>query len=243
MLSAPPDGVLHNATLFLDLDGTLFDLVDSPADVRADTQTQALLERLVNRLDGRLAVVSGRSLAQIDTMLGATAAALWISGSHGCEHRWEGGIESPPRPCSLDIVAASFLAFAQDRPGALVEQKSLGVALHYRTAPDAEPLAVALAQQLAERHGLYIQHGKLMVELRVGSSNKGSAILAMMAHPQLAGTTPVFAGDDVTDEPGFEAVRNLGGHAILVGEPRPTLAGFGLRSPGELRQWLWGAMG
>lgn len=81
-----------------------------------------------------------------------------------------------------------------------------------------------------------------MVELGVGSANKGSAILAMMAHPRLIGTTPVFAGDDVTDETGFEAVHELGGDAILVGKPRPTLASFGLRTPGELRESLWKAM-
>ena len=190
-------------------------------------------------MDGRVAVVSGRSLAQIDAMLGDAAGTLWISGSHGCEHRWDGFTQSPSRPDALDVVAASFRKFAEDRPGVLVEDKSLGVALHYRMVREAGTSAVALAQELADRHDLYLQHGKSMVELRVGSANKGNAILAMMAHPRLAGTTPVFAGDDVTDEPGFEAVRQLGGHAILVGEPRPTLAGFGLRSPGELREWLW----
>lgn len=233
---------LRDATLFLDLDGTLFDLVDSPADVRADPQTQALLAQLLQRLDGRVAVVSGRSLAQIDDMLGDVAAALWISGSHGCEHRWDGATEGPSRPGALDAAAAGFRAFAQGRRGVLVEEKSFGVALHYRLAPDAGPPAGELAQALALRHGLYLQRGKSMVELRVGGADKGDAIVAMMAHPHLAGTTPVFAGDDVTDEPGFEAVRDLGGHAILVGEPRPTLAGFALRSPRELRDWLWRAV-
>lgn len=234
--------VLQDATLFLDLDGTLFELIDTPADVRADPQTQALLARLLECLDGRVAVVSGRSLAQIDDMLGDAAGALWVSGSHGCEHRWDGFSKSPSRPHSLDEVATSFLALAQDHPGVLVEEKSLGVAVHYRMAPEAEKPAAALAQELAGRHDLYLQHGKSMVELRVGSANKGNAIHAMMAHPRLAGTTPVFVGDDVTDEPGFEAVHELGGHAILVGKPRPTLARFGLRSPGDLREWLWRAI-
>ncbi|MBB4615342.1 trehalose-phosphatase [Novosphingobium taihuense] len=233
--------VLHEATLFLDLDGTLFELVDSPEDVRADHRTQALIGQLMRRMDGRVAVVSGRSLAQIDDMLGDAAGTLWISGSHGCEHRWDGVIQSPSRPAALDDVAASFRDFAQDRPGVLVEQKSLGVALHYRLAPEAGASALTLAQELADLHDLYLQHGKSMVELRVGTANKGSAILAMMGHPRLAGTTPVFAGDDVTDEPGFKAVLELGGHAILVGEPRPTLATFGLRSPEKLREWLWRA--
>lgn len=233
--------VLHDATLFLDLDGTLFELVDSPGDVRADHRTQALIGQVLQHMDGRVAVVSGRSLAQIDDMLGDVAGTLWVSGSHGCEHRWDGAIHGPSRPAALDDIAARFRTLAQDSPGVMVEEKSLGVALHYRMAPDAADAALALAQELAGLHDLYLQHGKAMVELRVGSANKGSAILAMMAHPRLAGTTPVFAGDDVTDEPGFEAALELGGHAILVGEPRPTLATFGLRSPKELREWLWRA--
>lgn len=238
-LAAPPDVALHDATLFLDLDGTLFELVDSPADVRADHRTQALIGQLLQHMDGRVAVVSGRSLAQIDDMLGDAAGRLWISGSHGSEHRWDGVIQGPSRPDVLDDVAARCRTFARDRPGVLVEEKSLGVALHYRTAPDAGASALSLARKLTGLHDLYLQHGKSMVEMRVGSANKGNAIHAMMAHPRLAGTTPVFAGDDVTDEPGFEAVLELGGHAILVGEPRPTLATFGLRSPVELREWLW----
>lgn len=243
LFSPPPHVVLNNATLFLDLDGTLFDLVDCPDDVRADARTRALLERLSERLNGRLAVVSGRSLAQIDNMLGPTAAALWISGSHGCEHRWRDVANSPPRPCALEKVAARFLVFARDHPGVLVEEKSLGVALHYRAAPQAEAASLTLARELADQHDLFLQHGKMMAELRAGNGNKGSAILAMMSHPQMTGTTPVFAGDDLTDEAGFEAVLHLGGHAILVGEPRPTLANFGLRSPDDLRKWLWEVLG
>lgn len=233
--------VLQDATLFLDLDGTLFELVNSPGDVRADHRTKALIGQLLQHMNGRVAVVSGRSLAQIDDMLGDAADTLWVSGSHGCEHRWDGVIQGPLRPDALEDVVASFRTFVQGRPGVLVEEKSLGVALHYRMAPEAGAAALALAQKLASLHGLYLQHGKSMVELRVGSANKGNAIHAMMAHPRLAGTTPVFAGDDVTDEPGFEAVLELGGHAILVGEPRLTLATFGLRSPVELREWLWRA--
>ncbi|CAH0496961.1 hypothetical protein NVSP9465_02011 [Novosphingobium sp. CECT 9465] len=242
LLPSPPPTLLDNATLFLDLDGTLFDLVDRPDDVSADSDMQSLLTQLANRLDGRMAVVSGRSLEQIDGILGVSAKNLAISGSHGCEHRWQGVTVTPDRPSALDDVATRFHAFAHNRSGVLVEEKSLGVALHYRLFPQAETAAVALARQLAGQRGLYLQHGKMMVELRVGIGDKGSAIRAMMSRAPMANTIPVFAGDDLTDEPGFEAVDALGGHAILVGDPRPTAAHFGLPSPGGLRQWLWSTL-
>lgn len=100
---------------------------------------------------------------------------------------------------------------------------------------------MALAQAIADCHGLYLQQGKMMVELRAGGADKGNAIATMMESPHLAATTPVFAGDDFTDEPGFITVRNLGGYALLIGEPRPTAATFGLCSPAALREWLWRA--
>lgn len=240
-LPAPPDLVLRNATLFLDLDGTLLELADRPDHVRADRPTQALLDHLLQRLDGRVAVISGRSLDQIDKILGRVSGSLWLSGSHGCEQRREGVAESVPAPASLETVGDAFRAFAQGRAGVLVETKTLGVALHYRMAPDAEEEAVTLAKATADCHGLYLQRGKMMVELRAGDGDKGNAIAKMMKSAHLARGIPVFAGDDVTDEAGFTAVRNLGGYGLLVGEPRLTAATFGLSSPAALREWLWRA--
>lgn len=189
-----------------------------------------------------MAVVSGRSLQQIDTILGACAESLAISGSHGCEHRWKGVHARPERPFSLDTAADRFRTFSQDCPGVLVEEKSFGVALHYRTAPQAEGAARSLAHDLAEELDLYLQEGKMMVELRVAGGDKGAAIQRLMGRPPMMGTIPIFAGDDITDEPGFAAVRELGGHAILIGEPRSTAANFGLPSPGALREWIMEAV-
>lgn len=237
-LPPPPLDKLNRATLFLDLDGTLLDLAEQPDEVHADEETRALLKALCDKLDGRLAVVSGRSLEQIDRILGDCATDIAVSASHGCEHRWNGVHAHPDRPASLEGVSARFSAFATDRPGVVVEDKSFGVALHYRMVPVAAVAADALAQALAKESGLYLQRGKMVVELRVAGGDKGTAVRRLMGRPGMAGTVPVFAGDDLTDEPGFAAVRQLGGDAILVGEPRQTHANFGLPSPASLRQWL-----
>lgn len=131
-----------------------------------------------------------------------------------------------------------FRTFALDYPGALVEEKSFGVALHYRMAPQAEAAAKSLAVALSDELDLHLQEGKMVVELRVAGGDKGAAVQRLMRRSPMTGTSPVFAGDDVTDESGFAAARELGGHAILIGEPRPTAANFALSSPRALREWL-----
>jgi len=237
-LPAPTADLLHGRSLFLDLDGTLFELVDCPSDVVADAEMRALLTRLSDRLDGRLAIVSGRSLAQMDIMLGPVAQRLALSGSHGSEHRLEGVVMRPERPAALDEIAEAFHDFARGREGVLVEEKSLGVALHYRMALDVETAAGVLADELAQTHQLKVQNGKMMVELRLPGADKGSAVHWLMARPPMAGTRPVFVGDDLTDEPGFVAAHALGGDGVLVGERQPTQAGFALSHPAAVRAWL-----
>ncbi|MBC2665739.1 trehalose-phosphatase [Novosphingobium flavum] len=235
---APPTDLLDEATLFLDLDGTLLELVDRPDAVRVDDRLRELLVRLKQKLKGRLAIISGRSLQQLDEIFGEFAADLAISGSHGCEHRWNGILARPNRPPALDEAADRLRLFAQGRHGLIVEEKSFGVALHYRMVPGEAAEAQAVAIALSAELELGLQHGKMMVELRVAGGDKGLAIQRLMDRSPMKGTKPVFAGDDVTDEPGFVMARALGGHAILIGQPRPSASDFALPSPMALRAWL-----
>jgi len=199
---------------------------------------RTLLARLADRLDDRIAIVSGRSIAQIDRILGEVSHRVAVSGSHGSEHRWRGIEAHPVRSPAFDRIAERFIAFAADHPGVLVENKTFGVALHYRMAPAAEAAALNLAQVEADRHDLLLQPGKMMVELRLPGGDKGTAVRALMDRPPMAGTRPVFVGDDATDEPGFSAAQALGGFGILVGNRHPTAARFALASPAALRGWL-----
>lgn len=240
LLPAPPRNLLDSASLFLDFDGTLVDIADRPDGVAVDSALGDLLAALARRYQDRVAIVSGRSIAQLDALLGPVAQTLAVSGSHGCEHRWRGISAHPVRPASLADVAEAMHEAAHGRDGVIVEDKSFGVALHYRLAPTFEPDALLLAERLAAHHELATQHGKMMVELRVPGSDKGVAVTRLMRRPEMAGTRPIFIGDDITDECGFEAARALGGVGILVGAGRATAATYGLADPAAVRAWLAG---
>lgn len=234
----PPVSLLEGATLFLDLDGTLVDLIERPDEVTADASLRDLLSRLHQRLAGRLAVISGRSIAQLDVIFGPLAETLVLSGSHGCEHRCHGIHESPDRPAALGEAAHRFRCFAENHDGLLVEEKTFGVALHYRLCPHHGKAAVEFARQVASETDLILQHGKQMIEIRMPGADKGVAVRHLMQRIELRGTRPLFIGDDLTDEPAFEAAVALGGTGIFVGEPRETAASYFLPDPDATRAWL-----
>ncbi|QGP80146.1 trehalose-phosphatase [Sphingobium sp. CAP-1] len=228
--------MLHGAALFLDFDGTLAPIADRPDDVEVDDALLDLLARLRDRLDGRLAIVSGRSVA---TLRELGFGDFLIAGTHGLEFARPGApVDAPPRLPAIDAVEAAFHAFADDKPGLLVERKTISVGLHFRGAPTWGDEAGTLARSLAQEHGLTVQHGKMLYELRPGGADKGSALHALMQRAPMAGGIPVFIGDDVTDEEGFAAAAQLGGAGILVGTPRPTLASFSLEQVAAVRHYL-----
>ena len=234
---APPPHVRDDASLFFDFDGTLVDLAPTPDAVVVDQILLDQLDRLAARFPARVAIISGRSIAQLDAMLGQHARRFAVAGSHGAERRTpEDGHVAAERPASLEAAAEEFAAFAAAN-GLVYEAKSLGAGLHYRMAPAFEPDAVALAETLAERHGLTLQRGKMMVELRT-PGDKGAALRSLIDAPTMAGTTPYFFGDDVTDEDGFEAARDLGGAGVLIGDARPTAATYRLNDVAALRDWI-----
>jgi len=239
-IAYPAFDTLDTHSLFLDLDGTLLELADRPDAVVADAALRTLLLHLNERMDGRIAIISGRSVAQIDDILGPVAQQIAIAGSHGIEHRWPGMTAQPVRPVTLDEAGTQFNGFAATREGVLVEDKSFGVALHYRLHPSAEDEAQHLAQDLAQRLGLHYQPGKMMAELRVTGGNKGSAVHMMMKRAEMALTLPIFVGDDDTDEAGFIAAREYDGAGVLVGKQRPSAALYRLPDPAAVHNWLKG---
>ena len=236
-LPPPPHDLLDNAALFLDFDGTLVELAETPDAIRVAPDLGTLLERLRRRLDGRIAIVSGRSLADLERHVPASGIAF--SGSHGLELRLSDGTQLPLSvPIGLDDVRAQVEAFAAGAEGLLVEDKPAGIALHFRRAPDQEKRAGEFIERLASSRGWTVQHGNMVAELRPCGATKGDALRAFMTEPEFADTRPVFVGDDLTDEHGFAAAAGLGGAGILVGAPRDTAARYRLASVSAVRDWL-----
>ncbi len=236
-LDPPPYPDMASASLFLDFDGTLVDLAETPDAVIVDAALGERLARLSRAASGRIAIVTGRSIAQIDALMGDHAAGLAIAGSHGAERRTAAeGHVLPARSAALDSAAAALSDYATTE-GLVFEAKSLGVSLHYRQRPEREASALAAADRIAAAHGLSAHRGKMMVEVRL-PGDKGSAIRQLMRTAPFAGTTPWFFGDDLTDEDGFAAVAELGGAGVLIDPPRPTAAAYRLNDVAALRDWL-----
>lgn len=236
MTVSPPRDLLQAASLFLDFDGTLVEIAERPDAVTVSERLTSLVRDLLARLQGRVAVISGRPVAQLRALLDQPVI---IVGSHGLE--FDGAVaerNSAARPLALSAALEAMNELAARRRGVIVEEKPLGVALHFRQLPEAEDECVALASQLASRDGLHLQPGKMMVEVRAAGGDKGTAIRTLMQEPDMAGTRPVFMGDDLTDEPGFIAAAELGGAGILVGEQRETAAQYRLNGVEATLAWL-----
>lgn len=236
-LPAPQPLRLDATALFLDLDGTLAPIAARPQDVRPDPRRTQLLERLSAALDGRLAVVSGRTLADIDRILEGRVAA--VAAIHGLVRRDADGLlsEHPPHPALAEAMQRCR-EFAGRDTGLIVEDKGLSVTLHYRLAPSHAQAARRFAVELAAETGLTLQHGDMVEELRTPGPTKGDSVAAFLEAPPFAGARPVFLGDDATDEHGFEAVQAHGGLGILVGAGRPTAARRRLKGVEEVLAWL-----
>jgi trehalose 6-phosphate phosphatase len=236
-LRPPPVELLDGAALFLDFDGTLVELAESPGAIRVPEGLRPLLERLSARLGGRLALVSGRAIGDLDNHLGRCGIA--VSGSHGLELRFADGTELPlAAPAGLASARRELAGFASADPRLLVEEKPASIALHYRRAPERAGEAQALAEDLAGRTGLALQPGKMVVELRPHGADKGDALRRLMREPPFAGARPLFMGDDLTDEHAFAAAAELSGGGILVGAPRATAAAWRLDNVAAAASWL-----
>ena len=239
-LSEPPRPLLNSASLFLDFDGTLVDLAPSPEAVRVDDGLRDLLARLQSALAGRLVLLTGRAVTNLRGHLHPVSVA--VGGSHGLEFAAaEGEVMAGERPAGLTDVIEEFRKLEIQYPGVLVEEKPLSVALHYRAAPNAELVCHAAAERAAMETKMTLQFGKMMVELKPSTGDKGSALRHFMTQPEFIGTMPIFIGDDLTDEHGFKAARDLGGAGVLVGPERKTAAHYRLEDVSAVRKWLQSA--
>ncbi|MDD2176708.1 trehalose-phosphatase [Acidovorax sp. D2M1] len=222
--------------LFLDFDGTLTELAPRPEAVRVALGLVPTLSALHTRLGGALAIVTGRPEADIDGFL--APLRLPLASEHGAQYRLSGAsVPATSRP-ALEPVLRAAQDLAARHPGLLVETKRVSLALHYRLAPQLESLcSETLTHAMRHVEGVELLRGKCVFEVKPRGIHKGQAIADFMTQAPFAGRTPVFIGDDVTDEAGFAAVQALGGWGIKVGEG-PTMAQHRCMTSAALRGWL-----
>ena len=223
---------------FLDVDGTLLEIAARPDGVRVDAAVRQLLDEVRAAAGGALALISGRTVADLDALF--APLVLPAAGQHGVERRDAAGrihrhaFDEAP----LRRVAAQLAAFARER-GLLFENKGHALALHYRLAPAQAGAARAEMERAARELGqdFDVLAGKSVFELKPCGRDKGVAVEEYLAEAPFAGRTPVFVGDDVTDEFGFGVVNRLAGHSIKVGEGA-SAARWRLEAPAAVRAWI-----
>lgn len=225
-----------DCSLFLDFDGTLVDLADTPDAVVVAPGLVEALTVLRDKLGGRLAIVSGRPIDQIDAML--APLKLPAAGVHGAERRAADGQLHYITVLPLDGALARLQPLVARHPALLLEQKRGALALHYRGAPDLKALCEQTMQEALDASpGMVLLHGKMVLELKPAASTKGSALAAFMEEAPFKDHQPVFAGDDTTDEAGIAYAQQAGGMGVKIGAG-PSAALRRLPSPQALRAQL-----
>jgi trehalose 6-phosphate phosphatase len=236
-ISLVPD--LGKCAILLDIDGTILDLAPAPQQVWVPPGLRRTLARLDDLTGGAVALVSGRSLADIDLIF--SPLQLAAIGGHGAELRVVPGGEAVVRALSLNpILKRKLAALTELGSGILVEDKGYSLALHYRSAPDKGETLRAAIQEIcatAPRGSIEVLPGKLVFEIKMTGINKASAVRELMTYPPFKGRTPIFVGDDTTDEPVFPMLSQFGGLGFSVGRVVPDVNGH-FENPESVRGWL-----
>ncbi|MBI4912991.1 MAG: trehalose-phosphatase [Acidobacteria bacterium] len=225
--------------LFFDVDGTLLEFQDRPEQVLSNAGLNGILEVLLVRTRGAVALVSGRGLADLDRIF--SPLVLTAVGLHGAVVRGATGVVErlPIENGRLGQLKCAMSSWIRSKPGLLLEDKGASVAVHFRQVPE---LADEVRSRMQAWHaefgdGFELQPGKMVLEARPAGVGKGGGIRDLMAAPPFHGRIPVFFGDDDTDEDAFLAVRDLRGCSIKVGSG-PTCAIRSIPDPAAVRSLL-----
>ena len=238
---SPPAPLDERCALFLDIDGTLLEFAPTPDGVVVDRALADLLSALGRALDGAIALITGRTLTSTDKLFGGMKHLL-VAGLHGSERRSADGAVHRHEQAARELkhLRDDMARFAARHKGLLFEDKGATFAIHYRRAP----ALASFVHRTLRRHaahasivGWQLQRGKGVLELRPEGRDKGTAIVDYLHEPPFEARKPVFVGDDLSDEFGFDAVTALGGQAVKVG-PGPTSAAYRLPDVSAVREWL-----
>jgi trehalose 6-phosphate phosphatase len=231
---------LSRCALLLDIDGTLLDLAPTPDAVLVPPGLTRALRGLHERTAGALALVSGRSLIDIDSIF--APMRLPGVGGHGAEMRLAAqseavAVHAPPMDKDLK---RRFAAIAELSPGILLEDKGYSLALHYRRAPQFERTiyeAVSAIRADLPDAPVEVLPGKFVCEIKHAGFTKATGVIELMKHPPFLGRRPVFLGDDVTDESVFAIMPGMDGLSFSVGRKAQGVDGH-FDAPNDVRTWL-----
>jgi len=230
--------------VFLDYDGTLTPIVETPEQAVLSDAMRNALENLADAYP--VAVISGRDLPDVKKLVGLDD--IYYAGSHGFDiagpqgRRWEAGKAEGCLP-ALDLAENELRERLSRIPGALVERKKFSIAVHYRKVDPERVEAVerAVSDVQQSHQELRKSYGKKVYELQPGIEwDKGKALVWLLEELDLdiSRVMPIYLGDDVTDEDAFKALRGKGVGIVVTERARSTAAEYYLRSPEEVREFL-----
>ncbi|TXR48765.1 trehalose-phosphatase [Phyllobacterium endophyticum] len=237
----PLPSSLDGWALFIDIDGTLIDLATTPESIVVPPDLPDQLMKLSRKVGGALALVTGRSIAAVDTMF--APHHFTVAGLHGAEIRRENAdiLRHGLNAEALDRPRLVLQDFARHWPGMVIEDKGLGLSVHYRQAPEAATAAAHAVDRVVKDlgYGWKRQDGKMVVEIGPAGTSKGIAVAHFMETAPYAGRKFLVIGDDLTDETMFHYAREAGGRSIRVGDPPfESIAEFKLESASDVRSWI-----
>lgn len=211
--------------IFTDFDGTLVEIAERPDAVVVPNDLAEQLDRATKEFDQAFAVITGREISDIDRFL--SPLHLPVAGAHGSQRRRaDGSMEELDEELIVgaEEIARAIEPLAIAHPELIIEPKAGAVALHFRQAPELESDCLRVMEEALEGHPQYsLVPGKMVLEARPSAFDKGAALRAFMEEEPFKGRTPIFIGDDRTDEDAFRAAQELGGVGIKLG-PGDTAA-------------------
>lgn len=229
--------------LFLDIDGTLIDVAPEPELISIPAELPGLLQNLDAHLGGALALNTGRQLAIVDRMLAPLRFSA--AGVHGTELRVDPHVDpismAPSLPEALvNEVTARAAALSET---IIVEDKRVGLAVHFRHAPETEAtLCRQLLQIAIDWPAFELRTGRKVLEIIPRGLTKASAIQHFMSEPPFKGRLPIVVGDDVGDEPALTLARSMGGAALTVAGEHFARASATFTDTASVRAWLTQAL-
>ena len=229
----------ENIAIFLDVDGTILNFSNSPKDVKVDQYLLSLLKNLEISLNGALALVSGRSIKDLDNLF--SPLKFNAGGQHGLELRKSGEKNKQTvNTKEFQLIKNKIHKFVFNNKDIFLEDKGSSIAIHYRMAPDKKnDIKNFISDIIQNRSDLHLIEGKMVFEIKDKRFDKGKLISLLMQNSPFKNKLPIFLGDDLTDEDGFKLVNSLAGISIKVGSFRKTNANFFLSNVSDVNDWLY----